>query len=167
MNLVFSALITVPLGILFTLVLAKLVESYVRTLNRSSIPGALPIVGKASVTERPYGKEDLRRDLLDPALSLQDVLAKCGGMSPEEIEEVTKGISGPEARNAERLAWYSKMLQKNATLRVVPPPIIPVVLSVKGRMEVCRHELRQPVYPGGHQQCKVCRDTGYVIIHGG
>lgn len=130
-----------------------------------------------------YSKEDLRRDLLNPALAIDEILAKCKDMTPEEIEAVVKEV-GSGDRRSERLAWYAKMLQQNAVLKVVPPPPPgKVVVAVKGSMEVCQlcadrrrnmgnyvasmyyDKGGRPIHPT--VKCTVCNDTGYVVIQRG
>jgi hypothetical protein len=122
---------------------------------------------------RSYSKEDLKRDLLDPKYSTEDILEKCKNFPPEEIENLLKDLKLND-RKAERLRWYASMLAKQGELKVVPPPIKPVVIAVKGTFEPCKvcsrareHYSYYPPLRNEKYPCSTCGGTGYVVIQNG
>ena len=120
-------------------IVARLVSMFLPRYTKKELTAASGNAPESKV-EKPsaqsYGKDDLRRDLLDGTLAIEEILAKCTALTPEEIEEVAKEVGTD--RRAERLAWYATMLRRAPLLKVVkPPPQPPPVVTVTGQTLKC------------------------------
>jgi hypothetical protein len=122
-----------------------------------------------------YGLEDLRADLTNAQVSVEDILAKCGDLDPDEIEKVVKELGSD--RKAQRLAWFVQASKNQKMLQLTSPPVRPMV--VKGSMEICRYcaDRRQyarnqgyghgPRMEPPHIPCDFCGGKGYYFIQRG
>ena len=86
---------------------------------------------------KPYTLDDLRADLLNPSLSIEEILPKCEKLDPADIQKVVSGLDGDEGRKAQRLAWFAEMAKTNKVGPLVKPP--PVKVVVKATLEICRY----------------------------
>lgn len=128
-------------------------------------------VGQSGVaSQKVYGLDDLRRDLTDATVSIDQIMAWCGHLDPAEIEKVIKELD-PSDRKVQRMAWYSTMLKSNKALKVVPPPAPgkPVIM-LKGSTELCKFCM--PIGGGPsddfrRRSCTMCHGRGYMIIERG
>lgn len=85
--------------------------------------------------EKPYTLDDLRADLLNPNLSIEEILPKCSKLDPADIEKVVSTLGPGDSRKAQRLAWYMEVSKNMKKLQLTAPP--PKALVVKASMEIC------------------------------
>jgi hypothetical protein len=135
---------------------------------------------------KPYSnREDLKRDLADPLVPIDTILARCGGQLPadldQEVTEIVDRCGGrlpanldqeeeKEDRPEIRQAWFKKLAGKLPMLKVVPPPTPQaVVLTIKTFAVPCqcRSMLGRTAEPFHERPCRRCKGRGYVFIQYG
>jgi hypothetical protein len=143
-----------------------------------------------------YRYEDFLEDLKNPSVSIDSVMAKCGGKIPPEWEkrlgpapaaaqpgQIELPVVADEARSRARLEWFNKASQKTFLLKVVPPPLSPApVPTIKAWIIHCKwcvdtqRMMYSPsssyVYRGDTDRrsintCSKCGGKGLVMITGG
>jgi hypothetical protein len=116
---------------------------------------------------KPYSnREDLKRDLADPLVPIDTILARCGGQLPADLDQEEKKEDRPEIRQA----WFKKLAGKLPMLKVVPPPAPQaVVLTIKTFAVPCqcRSMHGRTAEPFHKPACRLCKGRGYVFIQYG
>lgn len=135
-----------------------------------------------------YRYEDFLEDLKNPGVSIDTVLARCGGRIPAEWElrlgpaparatpgQIELPVVADETRTKARLEWFNKASEKTFLLKVVPPPLSPPpVPMIKAWVVHCKFcapnngaYLPPPDRYNPIRSCRWCKGTGFVTITGG
>jgi hypothetical protein len=132
---------------------------------------------------KPYSnREDLKRDLADPLVPIDTILARCGGQLPVDLDQEPGDAERrhlpvnldqeekKEDRPEIRQAWFKKLAGKLPMLKIVPPPAPQaVVLTIKTFAVPCqcRSMLGRTAEPFHKPPCRLCKGRGYVFIQYG
>lgn len=174
-----------PMGFIMTAIfVAILIASLVTLVIRRSIarekaerekPPAIPAPEHWTKT---YTYEEFARDFSNEKVSIDDLLKQYSGTEiPPKPEEPKKEPEKPEKPErdlaSERQAWFAKASEKQNKLKIVPPPVPQVVISIKGIPVPCPsckggYELGRWATPSSmSSRCAKCNGMGIIVIVGG